>query len=139
MENLVRYEIKPTTPEELESTLHELNDHVELAFNVEDVQAQVNALVRNLHEKRSEMRETIRNLERTKNSLKLELQRRDTEEEKLNRIIFDLQAEMAAIEQSIAEDHSKIEKIQAEKEKLSVLMGSLKTAIEEMREKLVEL
>ncbi len=139
MENLVRYEIKPTTPEELESTLHELNDHVELAFNVEDVQAQVNALVRNLHEKRSEMRETIRSLEKTKNSLKLELQRRDTEEEKLNRIISDLQAEMAAIEQGIAEDHTKIEKIQAEKEKLSVLMGSLKTAIEEMREKLVEL
>ncbi len=139
MATVERFEVKPITPEELEDTLTELNEHVETVFNVEDAKQEFNELMQVLEEKRERMRETIRTLERTKDTLKDELKKRKEDEENLNTVISDLEDEKKAVEESIAESREKLEKTRLEKEKISVLMGSLKAAIHDMRKKLAEL
>lgn len=139
MDNGQKFNIRPTTPEELESTLVELDEGVQTAFNVDDVQAQFNQLVGTLNQKRTEMQGTIKKLELTKNTLKQELRKRSAEEAKVNYVVSELEQEKESIESTIRENKEKSVKLAAEKEKLSVLMGSLKTAIEEMRAKVKEL
>ena len=139
METIQKYEIKPTTPEELESTLVEFDEHVQTAFNVDEAQRQFNELMHTLHQKRTEMQQTIKNLEKTKNTLKQELRTRNAEEAKLTITISTFEDQKATIEESIILNKEQREKVQAEKEKISVLMGSLKAAIEEMRTKLSDL
>ncbi|HIJ98651.1 TPA: hypothetical protein H1005_01775 [archaeon] len=139
MARVERFEVRPITTEELESHLQELGEHVETVFNVEDAQREFDELMRVLEEKRSKMRETIRTLDKTKDTLKEELKNREEEVEDLNTAISELENEKRAAEQSIKESQEKLDKTLAEKGKISVLMGSLKVAIEDMRRKLAEL
>jgi len=139
MEAAEKFQVRPITPEELESSITELDEHLENVFNLEEAKQEFDALVKTLEEKRTKMRETIQTLEKTKDVLKTELSRRANEEKKLNQVIAELSEEKISLEQSIRDSQEQLEKTSTEKEKISVLMGSLKAAIEDMRKKLAEL
>jgi len=123
---------------EVHSSIKNLHEDISSALDLSEIQTNFDHHSNLLKQKEDKLRETVRKLELTKETLLEEVHVRESDEKKLNQMILDLRAQKTEIESRLSGYEQDVQSIQSEKEKLDSLLSRMKGVLTEMREKVAE-
>ena len=123
---------------EVSSNIRNLHEDISSALDLSAVKTHFVQHVDMLKQKEDKLRDTVRKLELTKETLIEEVHFREAEEGRISRIIDELREQKSNIEVKLSGYEHDVKNIRAEKEKLDALVARMKNVLAEMREKVKE-
>jgi len=123
---------------EVSSNIRNLHEDISSALDLSAIKTHFVQHVDMLKQKEDKLRDTVRKLELTKETLSEEVHFRESEEKRISKIIDELREQKNGIEVRLSGHEYEVKNIKSEKEKLDALVGRMKNVLSEMREKIRE-
>jgi len=123
---------------EVSNNIRNLHEDISSALDLSVIKTHFVQHVDMLKQKEDKLRDTVKKLELTKETLIEEVHFRESEENRISEIIDDLRTQKNNIKVKLSGYECDVKNIQTEKEKLDALVARMKSVLSEMREKIRE-